>query len=286
MSEAPRVKGKKTTIVWMIAAVGVIGLVIWRSQSGPVPPRDTPHVQSAQKTEDPAPQAAEAASTAAPPSRRNGLKSELNSKPSAADQPQLPGVWFDVKARAGTTAATVIALHGRGDTARNFGSITRGFSAALAWRVLEGPLNFGKGRQWFESDQVRRDASAAKATLDLVRAHIKSIDGPVVLVGFSQGCMTILHLAAEGADKVSAAACIGGWLIGEPAWSATARFPLLFVNGANDQIAKPASVRAAIQAFENRGFATEQIEFGGGHQVPMEEAPRISEWLIAKARAR
>ena len=280
-------EGKKTTIIWMIGAAFAVGMVLWRVNAAP----DAPETQttkpaadrgSAQPAAAPATPPPAPLSQRPPPGSSSGVVSKL--QPKRGQPPKLPGVWFDIPARTGTAAATVVALHGRGDTARNFGRIAASFAPQLAWRVVQAPLRWNRGFRWFDSAEIRRSRGVPLEALDLLKAHVGSIDGPVVLLGFSQGCMTILHAIAKGVDGVRAAACYGGWVVGEPQFGDAAPVPLLFVSGAADQLATPEKVRAAIQLFENHHKPTEHIEHAGGHSVPHELSGRVSEWLIRKGQ--
>jgi predicted esterase len=286
-------KGKKTTITWMIAAALVAAVVVWRAAAGGgasdadgavdaagaadnVVEQQTPAVASERPATAPPPQPA----STAPPTREE-IRVQLRDPP--PPESKLPGAWIDLPARSGAAAATVVALHGRGDTAHNFSTIARGFAPELGWRFIDAPLTYGRGKRWFVSDDVRRSGQPPARPLDLLEQHLRTLTGPVVLLGFSQGCMLLLHAVARGVPNVKAGVCIGGWSIGKPEFDVSAQVPVLFVNGSNDPVAKPELVREAIQLFENNHFATEQIEHAGAHTVPMDEAGRISEWMIRKA---
>lgn len=276
-----KVKGKKTTITWMIAATLVAAVVVWRASAGdgakqPVEPQASiAEVQPAPAAASPSPPA-----VTAPPSRR---EIQVHRRGPPSPESKLPGSWVDVPARSGASAATVVALHGRGDTAESFATIARAFPPELAWRFIDAPLAYGRGKQWFISDDVRRSGAPPERPLALLEQHLNTISGRIVLLGFSQGCMTLLHAVARGVPKVKAGVCIGGWVIGKPDFAASEMVPLLFVGGTNDPVAKPDRVREAIQMFENNHFATEHIEHAGAHTVPLQEADRIGEWLIRKA---
>ncbi|GEM_PF-2585219 len=304
---SPAQKGKKTTITWMIIAAIVAVLITWRVTRGP----DAEQTEPAQTAADVA-KPEKATPAAAEQSATDKRAAEKSDQPVKTAQPKVdpseppkalgqldsagrrvkpkakpPGKWTDVAAQNGRPAVNILALHGRGDTGRNFAEIARAFDPQLAWRFLEGPLTWrdSDGQQWFDSTALRAGRGNVNETVALVRAHIDAMDQPVVLFGFSQGCMTILHVLARSAHKVAAAVCIGGSVVGQLDFSEGPRVPILFVYGSGDTVVPPTATRNAIQVFENRGFAAEQIEHAGQHSIPQGEMGRIGNWMLGKAGA-
>lgn len=195
--------------------------------------------------------------------------------PLAPDGIEVPG------ARAG--APLVLLLHGRGDTAGQFSSVASLFGPELAFRALEAPWPFHEGKAWFRSDPaevLRADLEADYAPL--LAAILPARPRPVALLGFSQGCMLAAHFAIAHPEAVKAIVCIGGALKFEPPVPPPGmpRPAFLFVHGTEDPMVPVAQAKAAAQALDQRGFATEFLEHPGGHTIPRQDVPRIRQWLL------
>ena len=285
-------KGRKTTIVWMLATGLVCGLLVWRIMGGGEPPvqsgADAPGAHHGPHGEPATGDGSSASSGATPVA--GGIRARVGSAAQPAVRPttgspagvqvrgepeKLPGAWVDVPARGGTAAVRVLALHGRGDTAANFARLARDFPGDVAWRFVEGPMPFSSGRRWFDVAAARDGRADFEPTFGMLRSHLDALDKPVILLGFSQGCMTILQLLATQPEGVRAAVCIGGNLVGAAGFSGKERPPVLFVTGARDTIVTAEKVRASIQRFEH----------AGGHTIPRDEVERIAGWMARKAAA-
>jgi phospholipase/carboxylesterase len=206
------------------------------------------------------------------------------------------GAWVDVNPRVQDRAAPfVIGLHGRGDRAEHFAALAQRLAPHMPWRLLQGPLPFRDGYQWFRMDAADGGMADLQRAADLVRGHIASAGSrdlhngtqqrKVALVGFSQGCMLSAWFATRYPDAVQAVLCISGALPRPPDPAPAARRPkLLFVYGGEDPIVAPAAVQETVCKLEELGFPTEQIEHGEGHVVPEGELGRMRAWLEKAAQ--
>ena len=207
---------------------------------------------------------------------------------SSAAARTLPGTWVDVGSEfGGPKRPFVIGLHGRGDTAAHFSAVAARLGPGMRWRFLEGPVRWRDGAAWFSRQEGEGAATEMARAIALVQAHAESARGrPIALVGFSQGCMTALQVVLAHPRLVDAVVCIGGRMLREPRMPVAPRQTrLLFVHGAADTTVPIADARRAIQVMENRGFMTEIIEHGGGHEIPAEETGRIARWLAERLGA-
>ncbi|MSP92393.1 MAG: alpha/beta fold hydrolase [Myxococcales bacterium] len=201
---------------------------------------------------------------------------------------QLPGSWVDVGgATADPSAPLVIGLHGRGDTAEHFTGLAGRLGPRLAWRMLQGPLRFGDGFQWFRMDAADGGSAELERALQYLDAHVRAA-GPrqIALVGFSQGCFLAAAYLVQRPERVRVVLCIGGGLPTLPeAPATTARPAILFVHGGEDAVIPVQAARDAMRRLEALGFSPEFIEHAEGHVVPEAELERMRGWLERKLRA-
>jgi phospholipase/carboxylesterase len=178
----------------------------------------------------------------------------------------------------------VLGLHGRGDTAQAFSRVAGQLGPRLAWRFLGAPLPWREGRAWFSDHQRAAPEAEIASALAAIDEQVQLAGRrPLAMFGFSQGCMMLLRYVALHPQALRAGVCIGGAVVGDlPTPDDRPTSPILFVHGADDKVVPASAAREAIQAMENRGFATEFIEHGAGHSIPGQEVSRISDWLRAR----
>ncbi len=197
-----------------------------------------------------------------------------------------PLVVVEVAAPEGAPAdgPLVFGLHGRGDTAQGFSRVAGSLGRGLAWRFLGAPLPWQSGKAWFSDHRRAVPEHEIDAAISAIDDQVRGAGKrPLAMVGFSQGCMILLRYLALHPHIIRAGVCIGGAAVGElPTPGDAPTTPILFVHGAGDRVVAASAAREAIQAMENRGFATEFIEHAGGHVLPSEELPRISDWLTGR----
>ncbi len=261
----------------MVLLVGLAALIWWSAgrTNSPEPPAvaeglPTPPLEAPQK-------AVEAPARPVRPERTAAVDSQRSSRRGR------PLIVVEVPATVGVPAdgPLVFGLHGRGDTAEAFSRLASRFGDRLAWRFLAGPLPWTEGRAWFSDHQRAVPEAEIDVALSAIDEQVHLAAGrPLAMLGFSQGCMVLLRYLAAHPQTLRAAVCMGGAVVGElPTPAARPMTPILFVHGADDRVVPASAAREAIQAMENRGFATEFIEHGAGHSIPDEELSRISDWL-------
>jgi polyhydroxybutyrate depolymerase len=148
---------------------------------------------------------------------------------------------------AGTTGdpggqLLVVALHGRGSSAAEMRSMTR-FDEATAAEgvavVFPQGLDQGWGDDTFPTPSRPagdEDVRYLDALVDDLRADPRIADGPVGVVGFSNGASMALRYASARPDRVRAVVSVAGQLPRDPAVRPTAPVPLLEVYGTADPL--------------------------------------------------
>ena len=165
----------------------------------------------------------------------------------------------------------VVLLHGVGSS----GAGMRPLAGALDLREThcpDGPelFDMGPGRQWFSVKGVTEANRPARiaAALPGVRQMIEGLGDPweTFLVGFSQGAIMALHLAAEGLP-VAGVAAIAGRLAG-PVPARTDWPPIWLLHGERDAV-MPLSVAQSTEGWLRPAGAEPRLTVfpGLGHTV-------------------
>lgn len=177
----------------------------------------------------------------------------------------------------------VVLLHGVGSS----GAGMRPLADALGLHDAHcpdgpDPFDMGPGRQWFSVKGVTEANRPARiaAALPGVRQMIEGLGDPreTFLVGFSQGAILALHLAAEGLP-VAGVAAIAGRLAG-PIPARTDWPPVWQLHGDRDGV-MPLSVAQSTEAWLREAGAKPSLTVfpGLGHTVDarvLEELRKIT----------
>jgi phospholipase/carboxylesterase len=196
---------------------------------------------------------------------------------------ELDGPRFD-PASGGRADALVVLVHGLGadgddliELAAIWAPLVPG-AAFVAPHAPEPVEGLAHGRQWFAlwertPEQLRAGVRAAAATLGaFVAAEAERLSVPpdrVVLMGFSQGAMTVLEAGLRGAvpDAAGVLAYAGGMIGGDRlAEELVCRPAVLLVHGEADEVVPPAASRAAEAALLAAGVPVRAVYRPGlGH---------------------
>ena len=135
------------------------------------------------------------------------------------------------------------------------------------------------GRQWFSLQDrtpsvleagARRAAPVLLATIDAELRRLELPASAVVLMGFSQGAMMVLHAGLRRPVPPAAILAYSGALLDSPALDAemTGKPPVLLVHGEIDEVVPFARGPAAAEALRRRGVpVTTSWRPGVGHWV-------------------
>lgn len=170
----------------------------------------------------------------------------------------------------------VIALHGRGGDARAFAGFVRRLVPHARIISLQAPTPMGEGFTWLQTRVAHKDAArvtrevrrALEALRPRLREVVKSAPacGQPVIVGFSQGGVLALALAAERFQGMAAFVDIAGAL--------PARYPVarsggparvISLHGREDDTVPLSATRRALAALRQAGVEVRSVELAGGH---------------------
>jgi polyhydroxybutyrate depolymerase len=155
----------------------------------------------------------------------------------------LDGRGYVLCATAGMTdQRLVVALHGRGSSADEMRTLTQldrhAAEAGLAV-VYPQAVDRGWGDDTFTSP-IRpvgdEDVAFLDALVHELRVGPRIDDGPIGVVGFSNGASMALRYTSEHPDQVRAVVSVAGQLPRDPAVRPSSRVPLLEVYGTADPV--------------------------------------------------
>jgi phospholipase/carboxylesterase len=186
---------------------------------------------------------------------------------------------------AGEPQGSLVLLHGRGadehdlhplldllDPERRLLGVTPG-----------GPLSLPPGgRHWYVVRQVGSpDPETFRASLAELAPLVEALPRPLVLGGFSQGCVMSLALLGAGV-RPAAVLGLSGFVPSVPGWALPADLgglPVALGHGAADPVIPAHFGRAAAQALEAAGAEVSYTETPGmGHTIDprlLAELPRL-----------
>lgn len=213
----------------------------------------------------------------------------------------LPSVVVDAPA---THKATVIWLHGLGDSGNGFAPIVPAFELPeeLGIKFIfphapVRPVTINNGMQmraWYDIksmdfgsradiDGVRESADAVEALLDAEIAAGIPAD-KIVLAGFSQGGVITYHLGARYKHTLAGMICLSTYmaepsLITEEKSEAGLQTPIFAAHGTHDDVVPVSMGETAYRTAIQNGFDASWQTYPMQHNVHPEQIKHISAWL-------
>jgi phospholipase/carboxylesterase len=201
-------------------------------------------------------------------------------------------------------ALTVVCLHGYGADMRDLAPLAGELETKrpIRWLFPDAPeaLDWG-GRAWFPIDvaafeRAQKDGTARDLSLkepeglewarEEVQRFIKALGVPderLVLMGFSQGAMLAVDLAARSEAMPAGVAILSGTLVNKPALVELAlkkkTLPFFMSHGSTDPILGFAQARSLEKVLVEAGWKGQLQRFEGGHAVPGEVLESLRKWL-------
>ncbi|MDP9095927.1 MAG: alpha/beta hydrolase [Pseudomonadota bacterium] len=189
------------------------------------------------------------------------------------------------EAASGVARRLVVLCHGVAADAQDLIGLAEPWAAVLpdlAFVAVDAPEVCDMapfGRQWFSLQDrnpavleagAKRAGPALMATVDAELARLGLAAGDVVLMGFSQGAMLVLHAGLRRAVPPAAILAYSGALLESPALDAemTGRPQVLLVHGEEDEVVPFERGQAAAAALRRRNVPVTTVwRKGVGHWV-------------------
>ena len=171
-------------------------------------------------------------------------------------------------AGSGDTLPMLVALHGNGDTAKNFyATALDKYSVPVRIILIKGPFARGRGHAWpWSAADFIKYGAATNEAISILAAKYPTTGKPVLL-GFSGGAMMAYYQAVNHGDSYSFIFPVSGQLtnahLGDKSVNVGAKvFPY---HGKSDNVLSFGGGKAAASLLKAKGVFVRFTEFDGGH---------------------
>lgn len=162
----------------------------------------------------------------------------------------------------------VVALHGNGDTPKNFYSTALDqLNVPARIVLLEGPIPRGSGSSWpWSAADFEKYGTAINEAVELLAHKYPTVNKPVLL-GFSGGGMMAYYQAAKHGNSYSYIFPVSGNLSDTLLGDSTIRrgAKVFAFHGTKDGVVSIGGGREAVRILQEHGISVNFVEFDGGH---------------------
>ena len=202
--------------------------------------------------------------------------------------------------RGGSGRMSLVLLHGYGSRAEEWLQFEPVLRVPNNGRLifLQGPLRgpLSGSRGWWQldiaghiphgsrlADFSRANPSGLKLASRLVSKYLDSIDGAIVLGGFSQGAMVSAEIAFQTDRELAALVLLGGTTVNEAAWverfPTRRQLPIFVAHGRSDSVLPFAIAERFVTKLKEAGLTVVWLPFEGGHEIPAEVVSALNDFL-------
>ena len=186
------------------------------------------------------------------------------------------------RTRAG--APTLVALHGRGASADDLAELGDAIDASLNQVYPDAPRPWPAqgpvGLAWYDSgsDRAAEIADSRARLLSTLAEVAKQVsDGPIVLMGFSQGALMTMDAGLRDGSPARLLIALSGYL-NEPVGGPESP-PLLVIHGTHDDVVPVAKGRDAHRVLVERGVRVTYEEVAMGHEIRPPVVRRVGQFI-------
>lgn len=195
----------------------------------------------------------------------------------------------------------VVLIHGRGADMNDLADLAPLLDPAGGCRFVfpNAPKPFEAypgmtfGWTWFEGWPPQHESVAGSREemlrfLDEITARYPTPEGQLVIGGFSQGALMALDSGLRTAKALAGIIAMSGGLYEHdlPDLGARKETPVLIAHGTQDDVVPVNYARRARRVLEEAGFDVEYHEYPMAHQVVMEEATVVKDFLERRLTSR
>ena len=197
--------------------------------------------------------------------------------------------------RGAPPAAGVLAgFHGYMENAAILMARLRAIPGSDAWTLLsiQGLHRFYKGRGeevvagWMtREDRENAIADNIAYADNALNGVVTDRDGPLVLVGFSQGVATAFRAGTRGTRRAAGIVGVGGDVPPELLADPLVEFPrVLLLRGARDEWYSEEKLSADVAALDRRGVRHTAHVYDGAHEWTADVAAQIAAFMAEQRR--
>lgn len=188
----------------------------------------------------------------------------------------------------------VILIHGRGADMNDLADLAPlldpSFGCRFVFPNAPKPFEAGPGMTygwtWFEGwppqhASIVESRATMLTFLDQVTERYPTPEGKLVIAGFSQGALMALDSGLRTKKKIAGIIAMSGGLYEQdlPDFAPRKGLPILIAHGTSDDVVPITHGRRARRLLEDAGLDVEYHEFPMAHQVALEEAAAVKEFL-------
>jgi predicted esterase len=162
----------------------------------------------------------------------------------------------------------LVALHGNGDTAKNFyNTALDQLNSPARIVLLKGPISHGTGSAWpWSAADFSQYGKAINEAIELLAIKYPTLQKPILL-GFSGGGMMAYYQAVKYGNNYSYIFPVSGQLsnvqLGEKPFRQGAK--VLAFHGKKDSVVSFNGGRQAVNILKENSVQVKFVEFDGGH---------------------
>jgi len=177
-------------------------------------------------------------------------------------------VKYSGRGGSGDDLPMLVALHGNGDTTKNFYQTALDqINTPARIILLEAPFANGSGSAWpWNATEFSQYGPAINEAIDLLASQYPTLGKPVLL-GFSGGAMMAYYQGAKHGRSYSAIFPISGKLssdlLGGPPFHTGAK--VFAFHGKNDSVISLSGGTAAVKLLRENRASVKFVAFDGGH---------------------
>jgi phospholipase/carboxylesterase len=188
----------------------------------------------------------------------------------------------------------VVMIHGRGADMNDLADLAPMLDAAGGCRFVfpNAPKPFepypgmAMGWTWFEGWPPQHESLVESRAemlrfLDEVTQKYPTLEGKLIVGGFSQGALMALDAGLRTTQKLAGILAMSGGLYEHdlPDFRSHAGLPVFIGHGEADDVVPVIHARRARRLLEDAGLDVEYREYPMSHQVAAEEAVEVQEFL-------